>query len=524
MVYSYTPAYYSSIHDSIASLCKTILPFSLKKRRLQAAEHRLSTLQSDNLKWQQDSFHQILNLMGLHKEGILAESEVAAFRTHLLETLIASPPEPKQTVILRDKLVFLQELLYAKCITEEEYHSSKRPLLQQLAVQGAEIEARDIIVSKQQENQEEEWSVIDLKDESCLLNGCNSQPCTKSNSAVKQIKEAASVFGFLSSHKASKNRTEKSIFDSEPKFSVFSSTKNDLACSGENPFWDSDLKNIGSQTKSILMQETSSIESINIKKSGGSTANKVKRKPFRTLFHREQREEDGGENCPGSEEKGPKDAKKQWGFDGFKKWKKNDSDDETAPLHLNERSDSEAYIRSIGEGPDTKQIKRNLHANGSPSDFFIDKVLGDKIKKELSRIQTELSTTNPNLQFSNEQIEAISTTLPVDKTDLKKFFPKSWCDRYGDVVLDVVKKEFKEHVGELEHTRNSTREKHSSNTRRWVAFEDENHHPNLFANSNHTSVGAKGFKSNNPLFRDYNGKPESICYQDQNPFWNPRHD
>ena len=109
MVYSYTPAYYSTLHDSITSLCKTILPFGFKKRpRLPASDRKLSKLQSDNLKWQQDSFHQIMNLMGLHKEGILAETEVSAFRTHLLETLIASPAEQEQPVILRDKLLFLQ--------------------------------------------------------------------------------------------------------------------------------------------------------------------------------------------------------------------------------------------------------------------------------------------------------------------------------------------------------------------------------------------------------------------------------
>lgn len=108
MVYSYTPTYYSTLHDSITSLCKTILPFNFKKRRLPAAEQKLSKLQSDNLKWQQDSFHQMLNLMGLHKEGILAENEVSAFRSHLLETLIASPSEQEQPVILRDKLLFLQ--------------------------------------------------------------------------------------------------------------------------------------------------------------------------------------------------------------------------------------------------------------------------------------------------------------------------------------------------------------------------------------------------------------------------------
>ena len=108
MVHTYTPAYYSTLHDSITSLCKTILPFSFKKKRLTAAEHRLSKLQSDNLKWQQDSFHQILNLMELHKEDILSENEVSAFKIHLLETLIASPLEHEQPVILRDKLVFLQ--------------------------------------------------------------------------------------------------------------------------------------------------------------------------------------------------------------------------------------------------------------------------------------------------------------------------------------------------------------------------------------------------------------------------------
>jgi hypothetical protein len=46
--------------------------------------------------------------MGLHKEGIVAETEVSAFRTHLLDTLIASPSEQEHPVILRDKLLFLQ--------------------------------------------------------------------------------------------------------------------------------------------------------------------------------------------------------------------------------------------------------------------------------------------------------------------------------------------------------------------------------------------------------------------------------
>lgn len=567
MVYTYTPAYYSSLQDSITSICKNILPFSFKKRRgLPAAEQKLSKLQSDNLKWQQNSFHQILNLMGLLKEGMVSETEVSAFRSHMLDTLIASPADQEQAAILRDKLLFLQELFYSKCISEDEYHSSKRPLLQRLAVQGAEIEARDVIVSKPKENSEEEWSVIDLRDEKSLLSKetSNSKNKSKHGSAMKQIKGAASVFGFGSSSKQGKNnKDEKGGVDSLP--SSVSANKTERGLFKENPFWNSNPKE--SDKQSIFMSESLPLESM--KKTGGDSIEKVKKKPFRTLFQREQREgHGGGEHIgPVPEEKEAKSAKKQWGFDGIKKWKKNNLEDETSPLPLNERSDSEAFYGScrlvsspIGEGPDTKQIKRKLHSDGSSSDFFIDKVLGDNIKKELSRIQTELNTTNPNLQFSNDQIEAISTRLPVDNADLKKFFPKSWCDRYGEVVLDVVKKEFKDHVGEMENMRNATREKrHSSNSStKWTTFEDdENCHPNLFVSQENSSFPVKQQKFSSPLMEDHtfynintsgsssakcfesnpflqdhnyvessNGnkqRSESVFFEDQNPFWTPKH-
>ncbi|XP_028760828.1 uncharacterized protein LOC114719484 [Neltuma alba] len=323
MVYSYTPTYYSTLQDSITSLCKTILPFSFKKRCLPASELKLSKLQSDNLKWQQDSFHQILNLMGLHKEGIVAESEVVAFRTNLLEKLIASPPDHEHHVVLRDKLLFLQELLYAKCISEEEYHSSKRPLLQRLAVQGAEIEARDVIVSgskEMKESSEEEWSVIDLKDEQSFMNKENINSKIKS----KNIKGASSVFGFVSAYKPGKNRTEKSIFESP---SLGMDSRNEP------------MSPKGKQS-SILMEESGPPEPM--KESSG--AEKLKRKPFKSLFQKEQRD-------------GPEATKKhQWGFDGFKKWKKSESEDE-APS-------SQGTIRTLGEGPDTKLIKKKLHSDG----------------------------------------------------------------------------------------------------------------------------------------------------------------
>lgn len=250
--------------------------------------------------------------MGLHKEGILDETQVSTFRIHLLDTLIASPADHENEPILRDKLVFLQELLYAKCISEEEYHSSKRPLLQRLAVQGAEIEARDITIManpkqlKKQE-QEEEWSVIDLKDEkqsSCLLSKDKSQNHSRSRSR-SAIKGAASVFGFgsgSSSHKPSKKRAEKSVFDFQN--AEQNSSVANLFSSKENPFWEA---------KSILMQETISKESRGAANNTVVDGDKVKRK-----------------TTP--------NPKKQWGFDGLKKWKR--SDEETAPLPLNERSDN----------------------------------------------------------------------------------------------------------------------------------------------------------------------------------------
>lgn len=97
----------------MTSICKSILPFSLKKKRMPAiaaAEQQRAKDQSDQLKWQQESFHQMHNLMGLCKEGIIQEDEVSAFRAHLLETLIASPLDYEPPVILRDKLIFLQVL------------------------------------------------------------------------------------------------------------------------------------------------------------------------------------------------------------------------------------------------------------------------------------------------------------------------------------------------------------------------------------------------------------------------------
>ncbi|KAH6818487.1 hypothetical protein C2S51_002090 [Perilla frutescens var. frutescens] len=488
MSYNYTPTYYTSLHDSITSMCKTILPFSFKKKRLPAiaaAEQLLAKQQSDNLKWQQESFHQIHNLMGLSKEGILHEDEVSAFRSHLLETLIASPLDYEPPLILRDKLIFLQELLYANCISEDEYHASKRPLLQRLAVQGAEIKETDVTVrGAYNKISNEEWSVIDLKVNSESMRSMNK---AKEGSTSKKPKGAASsVLAFVSPNKYGKLKEGKDASDSDSKnvrpqdrtVSTASFAGNELLSSTENPFWNGRLNERESESKSILLMESLPEVAIASDKQIGSE--KGKRKPFRALFQRDQKEEHDDDQGLDNKENG-KLVKKTWGFDGFKKWKKTNVGEETTPLSLNEKSDDASYTGGIaakttGMEPETKKIRKKLHPNGSPAEFVLDEAFGENIKKELSRIQTELSARSPHVHLSDGRIEEISNSHPVDNAELKRVFPKTWCERNGDAALDVGKKEFKDHIGERETSQGTARE------RRWTTFDDEeNSHPNLFA-------------------------------------------
>ncbi|CAN6450651.1 unnamed protein product [Victoria cruziana] len=488
MVYAYTPTYYSSFQDTIASICKTILPFSLKgssTKRLasQSYEQSVAKQQTENLKWQQDMYHKMLNMMGLHKEGILPESQVSSFRSNLLDTLIASPANQEPPQIIRDKLLFLQELFYAKCISEEEYHASKRPLLLRLAVQGVEINCRDVIVSSAQQlnfDDDSEWSVVELRDECSSIDRDNPNNKSKHRSPMKQLKGAMSkITGFSSGQKSGKNRGKTGQhLSNESKENRFSNAQNSILmpeCSPPRP---------------SLANETSSF----------------------------------------------KQGKKYW---GLKMWRKRASeDDSTTPyLPLGERSDDvvsndtvPCAIASepIGEGADTKLIKKKIHPDGCASDFFIDKVLGENIKKELSRIQSELCTKNPNLNFSNEQIEAISTRLPVDKSDLKKFFPKSWCDSYGDVVLDVVKKEFKDHVSEMESLRKEAANEKRADCKTWNAFgeNDENCTPNVMASYENPFCVKESYenpfckKENSPAVAAERGTKE---WYTNNPFFDEQH-
>lgn len=244
--------------------------------------------------------------------------------------------------------------MYAKCISEDEYHSSKHTLLDRLAAQGAVIRSKDVFVAAPKEIAEEEWSVIDLKD---------------SNSKTKsKTKGSKSVFSFVSSNQNEKNRDEKGPPTGQR------AVPNELSASRENPFWNNQLAEKENANRSILMTE-----SLPMMVENKNEGEKGKKKMFR-LFQKEGNE--NGDSAKKSEEKGTKSEKKQWGFEGFKKWKRNDSEDETAPLPLSERSDNEAFSGlkelvacPIVEGPNTKQLKRNLHSKGSPSDAVVDKVL-----------------------------------------------------------------------------------------------------------------------------------------------------
>ncbi|KAL6549647.1 hypothetical protein OROHE_008378 [Orobanche hederae] len=278
---TYTPTYYTSLHESITSICKTILPVSFKKRRIPAiaaAEQRLSKQQSGNLKWQQEAFHQLLKLMGLCKEEILHENEVSAFRTHLVETITESTIDHEPAVILRDKLIFLQDLFYAKCITEDEYHASKRPLLQKLAVQGAKIiRESDVIVGARDEISKEDWSVvvIDMMKEKKQRLVVNAERFMSKNT-----KGGSSVSSFVSPDKNGNTEEGKDASGSGIIRSRDGNIRNKLVLSTENHFWNSCLDGSESETKSILMAD-------NEKQSGD---HKEKRKPFDTLFKRNEKE------------------------------------------------------------------------------------------------------------------------------------------------------------------------------------------------------------------------------------------
>ncbi|XP_047052062.1 uncharacterized protein LOC124657578 [Lolium rigidum] len=466
MGYTYTPTYYSGLQDTIASVCKSI--FSRPGRRL-TADQAAARRHADALKWQQESFHRILHLSALHREGIVPAADVQAFRASVLSALAAppSPQNPDHPPVLRDKLLFLQELLRAKCISPEEFNAAKSPLAQRLAALGVAVDCPDADAGR---SSAEEWAEIDLRD----------PPVASDN---KQPKHKAFVSPW-------KSRGGKK--DQDP------SSRPPLAPVDQN------------HHASVLMAEISPAEA-------SGKPEKGKRRHLTAMFGGENKEPaaDGAE-----EEKGSVKGKKKssWGFDGLKKWKKAggggcvNEDAVAAGECAPPRSSYSECRLEASPAPDAKRAKKKKLPAGdvSASDLANDKVLVEETKKELSRIQAELSSTNRNINFSDQQIETISTKLPMDKSDLNTFFPKAWCEKHGDGVIDAAKKEFKGHVEEME----KQREVDSFNPRASSAFEEDSFNPRAFSQP---QSAARGKKVQESLDTEHFTNP---FYDEKNPFLN----
>ncbi|KAK3132696.1 hypothetical protein QOZ80_6AG0526420 [Eleusine coracana subsp. coracana] len=486
MGYTYTPTYYSGLQDTIASLCKSILPFPFRGGRRLTADQAAARRHAEQLKWQQESFHRILHLTGLHREGIVPASDVAAFRASMLAALVAPPPKhPDPPAVLRDKLLFLQELLYARCVSAAEYNASKAPLVQRLAALGVVVDCPDA------EPSAEEWSEIDLRD----------PPPAAAAAVAEKPKHKAFITPW-------KSRSKK---------------EQDANSASRQPLASVDQNN--PKNASVLMAESSPSEAA----PASGKPEKGKRRHLAAMF---QSSGNGSENKDPAAEEGVDDKeaakgkkKSSWGFDGLKKWKKascsagNEEAVEhnlAAPPPRSSHSECrlEASPVAVASGPDAKRAKTKLHsatADDSASELL--HVLVENTKKELSRIQAELSSTNRNLNFSDQQIEAISTKLPVDKSDLKPFFPKAWCDEHGEGVITAAKKEFKEHVEEMEKQRDV------AGGEGWATFEDidldDNFNPRAF--SQHQSGSALNGNKVNPSLTTSFVNP---FHDEKNPFLN----
>lgn len=239
--------------------------------------------------------------------------------------------------------IFGQELLFAKCISSEEYHSSKGPLLQKLAAQGVEIDCRDVVVGAPAllMNSEEEWSDIDLNDQ-------------EPPKAIEKVKEKTHF------KLPWKGKVKKEV----------SNTKK--------------MKEGDGESSSILMPQSRPLIA-------SAKLENNKRKPFQALFQKEKQDDESNGNILARDfkERGSKSSRKQWGFEGLKKWKRSSCEDDSIKPYLSpgERSDDASLsshcklvLSPIGEGPDTKRIKNKIHSDGSSSDFFIDKVRKTQLK------------------------------------------------------------------------------------------------------------------------------------------------
>jgi hypothetical protein len=196
----------------------------------------------------------------------------------MLAALVAPPPKhPDPPAVLRDKLVFLQELLYARCVSAAEYNASKAPL----AALGVVVDCPDAEASA------EEWSEIDLRD----------PPPTAAAVAADKPKHKA----FLTPWKSISKKDQDA---------------NSASRSALAPVDQNHPKNA-----SVLMAKSSPSES-----APSGKPEKGERRHLAAMF---QSSGNGSENKDPAVEEGADDKetakgkkKSSWGFDGLKKWKK----------------------------------------------------------------------------------------------------------------------------------------------------------------------------------------------------------
>ncbi|KAJ7519304.1 hypothetical protein O6H91_20G035100 [Diphasiastrum complanatum] len=474
-------------------------------------ETRRAIQQADNLKWQQEMFHRILKMIGLCNEGLVDKDELVIFRLKLLDRVGSSHEDGEWPDLTRDKLQFLQELLYANCISETEYHETKRPLLLRLAEQGASIDSNDVILLSSASKKRNKAITEDARteeippkklpgssfDDASPLHKPKESHVTPKKSPVKLMAEAMSR---LTTSKAKDAKAQVDNTRSPLKIPRALDFLRPDTCPVRDPPSPPCLNN----DSPVLSSASAFVCSVERGGDGGeftsialasppSYASACKftfESPARTICLSPPRMSPASESstskCKDSSRtrvanlisdlmgKLRGDDAKQLSFDEFLKvdnfeqdldlfskdtWKPRmiqTSDTETADNIPSMKSSPFSKNVQNGQGPDTVKLKKKVHAKGAATDFFIDKVLGENIKRELERIRQEMRSPAP---FTDDQIDAIATRLPVDKKELAKFVPKSWCDNYGDMVLEVVHREFKGHVGEMENLRKTAREK-----------------------------------------------------------------
>eukprot|EP00249_Psilotum_nudum_P027566 c35401_g1_i1 orf=154-1965(+) len=508
-------AAHKALQESASALYRSVTPILERYgtfRRVEdfGPEAKRAAQQAENLKMQQEMFHRLLNLLCLFREGLATDQELASSRLEILGTIKSSHEDGEWAEFTRDKLVFLQELLLAGCISEDDYHDAKRPLILRLAKQGAQIYAQDVIFKKTNDNLGEATPTRASGEESSKLKSSpfqinrNDRIGKSKNSPIKQVKDA--MLRLKSSttkggRDSSATPTEKEV-SRTPHALDFLRPKNcpirdppsppalqrsvEVCCkspmfnsSDGAPFMESRTSSeapgestdpfssfplglklpIASSAEEPVSNLTLTSPSQLLFKSQGSAANRIKVMLTGIVekLHGDCQKDSpqspvSSDDIYSSSYSNDQQSDRSWGFELLRPPKKLQPD--SASSEADYLTDHR-ILREVsnGQGPNTVKMKEKIHSDGASTDFFIDKILGENIKTELSRIRSEMNKTNSAQLFTNDQIDAIATRLPVDKSELKRFFPRAWCDRYGDVVLEVVRKEFKSHVGEMENLR-----------------------------------------------------------------------